>query len=571
MTHRLLTVLALVLFGAVSAAQGALTFSGTIGDGAAKIQVHADANLAAPACQAAFEAAEAAFRADGKLGAACDKALATLRAHGCGQAIVECGLVVAAGDAPPNAPGWMTRVGFGTPGYRMMMLPIANQGLARAAADPLRLTVTAASAEQAAALARDVATLGRRAGRAKVEATEGARLYLEDPRFRPLFDGRTLAGWTTKGGRYDGEAVWTVERGAIVGRTGPNGEGGLLYTEETFTSFVLELDVKIEHPFDSGIFVRMVPDLKGAQVTLDYREGGEIGGIYSEGWLEHNPDAKAAFRADAWNHFEVRCTGFDFRIEAWMNGEKIADYALPPGSPGYATAGLIGVQVHGGNPGEKAAYFRNVRVRELSVFGDAYGGEGWTDLVDDELSAWEKHGQQQGYRVVDGELLFPPVGDGHLATKEDYQDFQLRLDFKHSRMANGGLFLRAARDGSNPAFSGCEVQILDDFNWEAVTGHKLKPWQFTGSLYGSVPPRVAALRPIGEWNTYEVLYRGSRLAVALNGKLLYDVNTHALEPEQGAPFAERAPAGFLGLQHHSPDHVEGDASFWYRNVWIRRL
>src|SRR4030095_1182860 len=104
---------------------------------------------------------------------------------------------------------------------------------------------------------------------------------------------------------------------------------------------------------------------------------------------------------------------------------------------------------------------------------------------------------------------------GELLSREDFRDFRLRLDFRIARMANSGLFLRAARDGSNPAFSGCEVQILDDFDWESVTGTKLKPWQFTGSLYGSVPPGDrGALRALGEWNTYEVLYQGARLAGA---------------------------------------------------------
>ena len=44
-------------------------------------------------------------------------------------------------------------------------------------------------------------------------------------------DGATLNGWTTHGGRYDGNARWTVEDGAIVGRQGPNRAGGLLYTD----------------------------------------------------------------------------------------------------------------------------------------------------------------------------------------------------------------------------------------------------------------------------------------------------------------------------------------------------
>ena len=99
-------------------------------------------------------------------------------------------------------------------------------------------------------------------------------------------------------------------------------------------------------------------------------------------------------------------------------------------------------------------------------------------------------------------------------TDEDFRDFHLRLDFKIARMANSGLFLRAAREGGNPAFSGCEIQILDDFNWERATDSKLKPWQFTGSLYGSVPPAVKALNPIGSWNSLEIRYVGSRLNVS---------------------------------------------------------
>ncbi|MGB0331297.1 MAG: family 16 glycoside hydrolase, partial [Planctomycetota bacterium] len=45
-----------------------------------------------------------------------------------------------------------------------------------------------------------------------------------------LFDGKTLNGWTEKGGRYDGDADWSVEDGAIVGREAEGARGGLLYT-----------------------------------------------------------------------------------------------------------------------------------------------------------------------------------------------------------------------------------------------------------------------------------------------------------------------------------------------------
>ena len=410
-----------------------------------------------------------------------------------------------------------------------------------------------------------------------------------EPGFRALFDGRSLQGWVTRGGRYDGNARWGVEDGCIVGRQGPGGEGGLLYTEKPYTSFELRLEVKLDHPFDSGVFVRMAPQGKGAQVTLDWREEGEIGAIYSDGFLAHCPDGAARFRRDAWNELVVRCTGFDMHLCAWLNGAELCDFELSPGNPGYAPTGLIGLQVHGERGDTGAARFRNIRVRELEVFDlpllpDARAlpsglapeaeQQGWKRLLQrDSLAGWQVAGEPEDFRLEDGVLSFvAPSGGGHLFTAEDYRDFRLRFEFRTARMANSGLFLRAARDGSNPAFSGCEVQILDDFDWESVTGTKLKPWQFTGSLYGAVPPGDrSALKPLGEWNTCEVLYQGARLAVALNGRTLYDVDTHALAPESGAPFAERAPTGFIGLQHHGGEHVAEGVMVAFRNLFVQRL
>jgi len=408
-----------------------------------------------------------------------------------------------------------------------------------------------------------------------------------EPGFVPLFDGQTLTGWVERGGRYDGDADWRVEDGCIVGRQGPNGEGGLLYTERRYASFDLLLEVKLDYPFDSGVFVRMTPDAKGAQVTLDWRDDGEIGAIYSDGFLEHNEAAKARFRRDAWNDLRVRCTGFDMHVEVWLDGEAIMDFEMPPGSPGYAPTGLIGLQVHGERGDTGAARFRNVRVRELPLFGEecfagAGGGVeltprgaelGWKPLFDGHsLEGWEVGGEEGRYRAQDGVLAFLARGEGgELRSRADYRDFQLRLDFRIARMANSGLFLRAARDGSNAAFSGCEVQILDDFDWEEVTKTKLKPWQFTGSLYGAVPPAEHALRPLGEWNTYEVLYQGTRLAVALNGRTLYDVDTAVLAPEQGEPFAKRAKEGFIGLQHHGSENVDGEVLAEFRGMFVRGL
>lgn len=575
MVTRLVLPIALTLVSA-AAAQTTVTRSQLVRGATAEVSVSAQPALAEAAASAALAAIASA--PEQSAGGCCDLALEAVRAAGASAAKVSFGGAEAAGAAPPGAPGWLTTLGFGTPGYRLAMLPLASAGVGRSAAadDPVKVCVVAATATEAERLAGEVRRLGRRAGRALIEGVPGARLFLEDARFTALPFGPDLAGWTTEGGRYDGGAIWSARAGTLTGRTGPDGEGGLIYTAREYTSYVLELDCRIDYPFDSGVFVHMVPrdrGLKGAQVTLDWRDGGEIAGIYSDGWLQHNEAAREVFRRDAWNHVEVRVSGFEMRVEVWLNGEKVTDYQLPSDAQGFASAGKIGLQVHGAKPGDHQARFRNVRIRELPVFEVREEQDSdWEELIGDaDLSGWEMHGAQEGYRVEDGLLHLPARGGGHLASSQDYRDFRLRLDFKIARLANSGLFLRAARDGSNPAFSGCELQILDDFNWETATGSELKPWQFTGSLYGAVAPGTKALHPIGEWNTIEVLYRGSRLAAALNGRLLLDVDTHRLEPESGPAFEQRATEGFIGLQVHSPAGAEDGASVVFRGARVQRL
>lgn len=405
-----------------------------------------------------------------------------------------------------------------------------------------------------------------------------------------LFDGESLSGWTTTGGRYDGSAEWSVVDGVIHGQEDENGKGGLLYTTSEYRNVEFECDAYLSHPYDSGVFVRMRPrpEPRGAQLTLDYRPTGEVGGIYSDGWLFHNPDGKAKWNKDEWNHVRVRCEGQPMHLSMWLNGELVTDYRIPEGSGAFSEAGKIGIQVHGGGARDGYARFKNLRARRLPDGSGQYfksdsegqmaltaAGEaaGWRSLFNGkDLTGWTG-AEAGGYAVRDGILTFLTEGGSHhISTAKDYQDFHLRFDFKISKMANSGLFLRADREQGNPAFSGCEIQILDDFNWESETNSKLVDYQFTGGIYGAKAPGQKALRPLGEWNTYEVHYHGKRLLISLNGKVLHDVDTHALECKQGAPFAERVPTGFIGLQRHAPGGaIEGDAYAWFRNLYIREL
>ena len=62
----------------------------------------------------------------------------------------------------------------------------------------------------------------------------------------------------------------------------------------------------------------------------------------------------------------------------------------------------------------------------------------------------------------------------------------------------------------------------------------------------------------------------SQIATRLNGELLYDVDTREVTvPEGQNPFEKRSKSGFIGLQRHAPDGIQGDAYAWFKNIWIK--
>src|SRR5690625_26937 len=68
-----------------------------------------------------------------------------------------------------------------------------------------------------------------------------------------LFDGKDLSGWT----ELVGKIKFEVNDGTIIGTTIPNNPNSVLCTNDSnYTNFILELDVKVDSPLNSGIQVR---------------------------------------------------------------------------------------------------------------------------------------------------------------------------------------------------------------------------------------------------------------------------------------------------------------------------
>jgi hypothetical protein len=227
--------------------------------------------------------------------------------------------------------------------------------------------------------------------------------------------------------------------------------------------------------------------------------------------------------------------------------------------------GPIYLQTHGAE-----TRFRNVFVREIPydesvrTLAEIRGGEdGFVPLFNGEnLDGW--NGAVESYEVVDGTIRCKMGQGGNLLTKDEFDNFIVRLEFKLPPGGNNGLAIRAPEDVDDAAYSAMELQVLDD---SAKQYAELHDYQYHGSLYGLAPATRGYLRPAGEWNYQEVVVDGDRLAVHLNGFEILNVNLAEVrkKPLDGKehPGAARTSGHFGFCGHNEP--------VAFRNIRIKRL
>lgn len=135
------------------------------------------------------------------------------------------------------------------------------------------------------------------------------------------------------------------------------------------------------------------------------------------------------------------------------------------------------------------------------------------------LDGWV--GNKSSYTVKSGMIEIDPSGGGsggNLYTARQYSDFILRFEFQLTPGANNGLGIHAPLEG-DAAYVGKELQILDN---TAEKYANLKPYQYHGSVYGIIPAKRGAQKPVGEWNSQEVFVKGSKIRITLNGTTIVD-------------------------------------------------
>ncbi len=428
--------------------------------------------------------------------------------------------------------------------------------------------------------------------------------------WRPLFDGRTLDGWYT----CNGSATFTVEDGAIVGRTVLNSPNSFLCTKEKFGDFILEYEAKIESEMNSGVQVRSIADpgvkngrVHGTQVEIDPSDRAWTCGIYDEarrGWLhtlEGQSAAQKAIRKGEWNKFRVEANGPSVRT--WLNGVACADIL-----DNLTPTGIIALQVHSigkdaSRVGESIR-FRNIRILTTDLAGNRTpdrgttpqfnyvpntlsareAREGWTLLWDGRTATGWRGAKldtfpPRGWDIKDGVLTVLESGGGEstaggdIVTVGEYGDFELVVEFRLTKGANSGIkyFVDTGLNKSEGSAIGCEYQLLDDDSHPdakaGVNGNRK-----LAGLYDLIPPQNVRFNGLDEWNRARIVVRGAHVEHWLNGfktveyergtqmwRALVDHSKYTVWPKFG-----EAPKGHILLQDHG-NRVS------FRSIKIREL
>src|SRR5437660_1288637 len=202
---------------------------------------------------------------------------------------------------------------------------------------------------------------------------------------------------------------------------------------------------------------------------------------------------------------------------------------------------------------------------------------GWKLLFNGhDLEGWhnfKREGVRPGWQVKDGALVcVDPHDAGDIVTRDQFDWFELQLDYNISVGGNSGIMYHVTDEGGAAWATGPEFQLED--NKEAAD--KIR----CGWLYALYQPPIDpktdkpldATRPAGEWNHIRLLISQAKCEHEINGVKYFeyvlgsdDFNDRVAKSKfRSMPKFAKSTKGYLALQG---DH--GQVSF--RNIKLRSL
>lgn len=206
--------------------------------------------------------------------------------------------------------------------------------------------------------------------------------------------------------------------------------------------------------------------------------------------------------------------------------------------------------------------------------------EGWQLLFDGSSTAgWHTYGGTgigNAWKATGGTLYFDAdskrngATGGDIVTDAEYQNFELKLEWRISPKGNSGIMFYVKEDPQYqyPWHTGPEIQVLDNEGHAdaKITKHR------AGDLYDLISVSKETVKPVGEWNAIRIVANNGKLDAYLNGE--HVINTTLWDDAwrqliAGSKFKDlpgfgKFQSGKIALQDHG-DNV------WFRNIKIKQL
>nr|MCS5571458.1 DUF1080 domain-containing protein [Pseudomonadales bacterium] len=197
---------------------------------------------------------------------------------------------------------------------------------------------------------------------------------------------------------------------------------------------------------------------------------------------------------------------------------------------------------------------------------------GWVSLFDGESPrGWRGYRKDafptQGWNIEDGWLqVMASGGGGDIVTIDQYDDFELELEWKAPEGANSGVMYLANENNGASYFSAPEYQIFGDAD-PTSTGNTS-----AGSLYALFSPMNKKLNSAGAVNHTRIVHCAGNVEHWLNGVLVCRANIGSVDWNQRVAASKFAAwsdfgtvkKGHIVLQEHGHD-------VWFRSIRIREI
>lgn len=199
--------------------------------------------------------------------------------------------------------------------------------------------------------------------------------------------------------------------------------------------------------------------------------------------------------------------------------------------------------------------------------------EGYTVLFDGtSLDGWRNFQSEtlEGWAIEDGALTLKSKGAGDIVTDKEYENFDLRLEWKISPKGNSGIMFHVSEDPKYdaPYHTGPEMQVLDNDGHPdgKIFMHR------AGANYDLQASETETVQPVGEWNEVRLVVNQGKVEQWLNGTLVVSYELGSEDWQQRlakSKFTKWPDYGIMGkgviaLQDH------GDP-VWFRNIRIKEL